>query len=87
MTGQLMCPACARPQEACAADDCRAAPPLLDVPTGGPVDDPGFVARRSVLPPGNAWGGSAAQQAHMDGSCRPAQCRYCAAAETAKEAR
>lgn len=60
-------------------------PPLLDVPAGAPVDDPGFVARRSVLPPGNAWGGSPAQQAHMDGACRPVSCRYCAAAEAAKE--
>lgn len=60
-------------------------PPLLDVPAGGPVDDPGFVARRSVLPPGNAWGGSPAQQAHMEATCRPVSCRYCAAAEAAKE--
>lgn len=60
-------------------------PPLLDVPPGGPVDDPGFVRRRSVLPAGNAWGGSAEQQAHMDAACVPARCRYCAAAEAAKE--
>jgi hypothetical protein len=58
-------------------------PPLLDVPDGGPVDDPGFVARQT-LPPSNAWGGTAAQQAHMEGSCVPAGCRYCAAAEATK---
>ena len=57
--------------------------PLLDVPDGGPVDDPGFVARQ-ILPSSNAWGGTAAQQAHLEGSCVPAGCRYCAAAEAAK---
>lgn len=85
MTGHLECPACARTPEGCAVEGCDMAPPLLDVPAGPPVDDPGFIARRSLLPPGNAWGGSPAQQAHMDGVCRPASCRYCAAAEAAKE--
>lgn len=53
-------------------------PTLLDVTAAGTPDDPGFVARRSVMPAGNAWGGTPGQQAHMDGTCDPA-CRYCAA--------
>jgi hypothetical protein len=54
---------------------------LLDVDPGDPVDDPGFIARRAILPAGNAWGGTPAQQAHMDGACDPAGCRHCAAAQ------
>lgn len=54
-------------------------PTLLDVTADGQPDDPGFVARRSVMPRGNAWGGTPDQQAHMDGTCQPDACRYCAA--------
>lgn len=53
-------------------------PTLLDVlAEADPPDDPGFIARRAVMPAGNAWGGTPAQQAHMDGNC-PDGCRYCA---------
>lgn len=53
-------------------------PALLDVAADNPPDDPGFVARRSVMPRGNAWGGTPDQQSHMDGTCQPDTCRYCA---------
>jgi hypothetical protein len=53
-------------------------PALLDVTAADTPDDPGFVTRRSVMPAGNAWGGTPGQQAHMDGTCDPTACRYCA---------
>lgn len=55
-------------------------PTLLDVaPDPDPPDDPGFVARRSVMPAGTAWG-TVAEQAHIAGTCQPGTCRHCAGA-------
>jgi hypothetical protein len=83
VTGQLMCPACARTPDGCAADGCGPAGITPPKPVYVPADAVerarrSWIRRRSVLPRGRPpFGVSAGEAAHQRGDCEPATCERC----------